>query len=76
MEEKTFETINLVLLDGSNVAISYPEDCEYFNEVYDEMIAAIENGEFWYVGNWTDWKAIWKTLPLQYLNCRLVVGSY
>lgn len=70
------ETLSLLLIDGSEVQISYPEDCEEFGEVYGEMIDAIENGKWWNVGNWCSFTAKWKNNILQDLNCRLVVGSF
>ena len=73
--EKKIETLTLFLIDGSEVAISYPEDCEEWDEVYDEMKGAIESGAWWNVGNWNNFTAKWKNIPLQNLNCRLVVGS-
>ena len=69
------ETLTLLLVDGNDIRISYPEDCEEFDEVYEEMIEAIENGRWWNVGNWCNFTAEWKGIPLQNLNCRLVIGS-
>lgn len=75
MPKNNKETTTLLLLDGSTISISYPEDCDHFDEVYEEMIEAIEGGKFWNVGNWTFFTATYRGIPLQNINCRLVVGS-
>ena len=76
MSEKTRETIKLVLLDGSTINISYPENTDYFDEPYNEMIDAIESGAYWNVGNWTEWKAEYRGFKLENINCKLVIGSH
>jgi len=74
MSEKTLACINLILVNGKEIEIWYPEDCDYFEEVYAEMENAIEMGSVWWVGNWTDWKATYMGERLDNINCALVVG--
>lgn len=69
------ETITLILLGGDTIEISYQDNVDEFDEVYQEMINAIEKGEYWNVGNWCNFTARYKDIPIQNINCKLVVGN-
>ncbi len=73
-EEKGYYYIRLILIDGSVIQIEYWEDSPCFDEAFEEMRECIEKGTIWNVDNYSEWKATFKGMGLENINCRLVIG--
>jgi hypothetical protein len=74
MKKKSMETMYLALVDGGEIDITFPSGCDYFEEVYSELINSIIGQKMWWIENWGEWRAVYKGINLSYINCRLVVG--
>lgn len=67
------ETIRLVLENGDEIEVTYP--LEIAEGMFEEMREAQSRDGFWYVGNYTDARAMYKGISVDQVNMKRVIGT-
>ena len=71
-KEVETESILIVLENGEQIDVTFPADIA--DELLGEMREAQSRDEFWWVGNWTNARAMYKGLYLDHINMKRVIG--
>ena len=66
------EFIVLLLENGEEIEITYP--VEIAEDMFEEMREAQSRDAFWYVGNYSNARAIYKGFSVDHINMKRVVG--
>lgn len=67
------ETIRIILENGEDIEVTYP--LEIAEGLFEEMREAQSHDSFWYVGNYSDARAMYKGAAIDQINMRRVVGT-
>ena len=71
-KEQRYDFITVFLLGGGTIEVKYPDSI--IDEFFQEMRDAINAGDEWYVGNYTEAEALYCGQRLEHINTRLIVG--
>lgn len=71
-KEVRTESMRLILENGEEIEITYPEDI--IEGLFEEMREAQTQDGFWNVGNYTQARAMYKGCKIDDVNMKRVVG--
>ena len=72
MAKTVTESIRLVLENGEDIQVTFPTDIS--EELFEEMREAQSRDVFWFVGNYTHARAMYKGFSVNHINMKRVVG--
>jgi len=65
-------SFRLILENGDDIEITYPAGIA--EDLFDEMREAQSRDAFWFVGNYSDARAMYKGFLIDHINMKRVVG--
>lgn len=71
-KEVETESISIILENGEQINVEFPDNIA--DELFSEMREAQSRDEFWWVGNWTNARAMYKGVYLDHINMKRVIG--
>lgn len=72
-KEVRTESMRLIIENGEEIEITYPVDI--VEGLFEEMREAQSRDGFWYVGNYSDARAVYKGAVIYQVNMKRVIGT-